>query len=275
MSSSRSAPGLAVVASVIAWARSASAVELPNDGDIARPCRPTVSCTADIAAPGSFEAEVGSYYASLGGDARLWSYPVLLKQTLTRLLQLQVGSNGYTRVSGSQGQPITHHVDNLLVGPKLHFLDQGDVAPSLALTALASVPAFAPGHDGAFLTGHASKDVGPLHADLNVGVDLWWAGAAGADAAAQPFGALAFSATPLPPLGVALEGYAFTTADPYASRDGGVRLAFTLTPRPWLVFDFGGDLGWFPSTHGHSLFVGMTVLPVVFWREPEQTHEDR
>jgi hypothetical protein len=39
----------------------------------------------------------------------------------------------------------------------------------------------------------------------------------------------------------------------------------SLTPKPWLVFDFGGDVGWFPSTRAHSLFLGMTIIPVVLW----------
>src|SRR5262249_45011337 len=129
--------------------------------------------------------------------------------------------------------------------------------------AQASLPVFASGNDGAFLTAHASKDVGPLHADWNVGADLWFGDG---DAAAQPFTAFALSASPVQPFGVALEAYVFGDAQPYAPRDGGFRAAVTTSPRPWLIFDFGGDVGWFPSTHGHSLFVGMTVVPVVFWR---------
>lgn len=241
--------------------------ELPRDADVTRPCRPTVSCTADLAAPGSVEAEIGGAYAKLGDGSRQWAYPFLVKQTLTRLLQVQVGSNGYTvtRAAGVLA-PSTRHVDNLILGPKLHLLDQSSWAPSIALTAQASLPAFASGNDGAFFTAHASKDVDRWHVDGNVGVDAWWGIG---DAAAQPFGALALSVTAVPPFGVALEGYAFGDAQPYAPRDGGVRAAITATPRSWLVFDFGGDVAWFPSTRAFSLFVGMTVLPVAFWREPE------
>jgi hypothetical protein len=224
-----------------------------------------VSCTADIVAPGAFEAEVGGFYSKLGGEDRLWAYPFLLKQTFTKLLQVQVGSNGYTVLRSSPSVPIARHVDNLIVGPKLHLLDQQTLVPSLGLTAQASVPVFATGHDGAFLTAHASKDMGPIHVDWNVGADVWW-GAGGGEPAAQPFTALALSASPTPPFGFAVEGYVFGDAQPYTSRDGGVRAAVTLTPRPWMVFDFGGDVGSFPSTHTYSLFVGMTVVPVVFWR---------
>jgi len=85
----------------------------------------------------------------------------------------------------------------------------------------------------------------------------------------EPFTALALSTSPVPPFGFALEGYAFADARSYAARDGGVRGAVTLTPRPWLVFDFGGDVGWFPSTHAFSLFFGVTVIPAIVWTRSE------
>ena len=239
-------------------------VDLPLDADAAHPCRPTVSCTADIVAPGALEAEVGAYAAKLGGESRLTNFPVLLKQSFTRSLQLQVGSNGYTALRTDAGS--AHHVDNLVVGPKLHLVDQGPLAPSFALSAAGSVAAFARGPDAALLTAYASKDVGPVHFDANVGANVLWLDTLDA-AAAQPFVAVAASATPVAPFGVALEGYAFGAARPYAAHDGGVRAAATLSPRSWLVFDVGGDIGFFPSTHSYGLFFGVTAVPVVFWRE--------
>jgi hypothetical protein len=247
-----------LVASALSTA-SARAVDLPRDADRALPCRPTVSCTADLAPPGTLEAELGAFYSRLGGGGRLWAYPFLLKQTFTHLLQLQVGSNGYTVV---HGVPALRHVDNLVVGPKLHLVDQGWALPSLAITAQASLPVFASGHDGAFLTAHASKDVGPLHVDGNAGAYVWWGEG---DAAPQAFAAVALSASPLAPFGVALEGYVYSDAQPYSGRDGGLRAAITTTPRSWLVFDFGGDVGFYPLSRALSLFVGMTVVPVTFF----------
>jgi hypothetical protein len=258
----------ALILAALLHEHAALGVEGPSDSDAARPCRPTVSCTADITAPGSLEAEVGALYSKLGSDGRAWAYPVLLKQTFTPLLQIQVGSNGYTVLHSAPGVPAARRIDNLVVGPKLHLLDQGFIAPSIALSAQASLPVFATGNDAAFFTGHASKDLGPVHIDWNVGLDIWW-GDGGNSAVTQPFTALALSASPLPPFGLALEGYAFASAQPYAPRDGGVRAAITSTPRPWMVFDFGGDVGWFPSTRAFSLFVGMTLVPVIFWRAPQ------
>ena len=39
-----------------------------------------------------------------------------------------------------------------------------------------------------------------------------------------------------------------------------------LTPRTWLVFDGGGDIVFFPYTRSFSVFFGMSIAPVVFWR---------
>jgi hypothetical protein len=56
-------------------------------------------------------------------------------------------------------------------------------------------------------------------------------------------------------------------ASPVSSRDGGFLFAFTHSPRPWLIFDIGGDIGWFPSTRSYSLFIGMSFIPLVLWRD--------
>jgi hypothetical protein len=243
----------------LGWASDARAIETPHEADAAKPCRPTVSCTAELAAPGTHETEIGAQYARLGGDGKSWNYPFLVKQTFTKLLQLQVGSNGYTVQRADATSPASRKVDNLVFGPKLHALDQGGVAPAVAFTTQLSVPAFADGNIAVLLVAHASKDVGPVHGDLNVGGYLY-------SQDTQPYGAFALSATPYAPIGVAVEAYAFADAHAYASRDGGVRGVVALTPEPWLVFDMGGDVGWFPSLRAATLFLGMTVIPVVFWR---------
>lgn len=56
----------------------------PDARDQAHPCRPTVSCTADIVAPGRLEVEVGALYAS--GAAHALAFPLLLKQTGVTLI---------------------------------------------------------------------------------------------------------------------------------------------------------------------------------------------
>ena len=238
--------------------------DLPDVRDHALPCRPTISCTADIAAPGTLEVEGGLLVSRLSDQTRAWSYPFLMKQTMSKLLQLQVGSNGFTTIHGAAP---AQYLDNLVVGPKLHLRDQGALLPSLALTVQASVPTFQREgyvrvYDG-FATGHASKDIAWLHIDWNVGVNLWRIEGA---PRAQGFTALALGTSLPPPFSIAVEGYVFSDAAPLAGRDGGVRAAVGMTPRPWLVFDVGGDVGFFPSTRSYGMFVGMTFIPVVWWR---------
>ena len=62
-----------------------------------------------------------------------------------------------------------------------------------------------------------------------------------------------------------VENYYFTDATPLAGRDGGCLFALSLSPRPWLIFDFGGDVGYFSATRAYSSFVGMTIVPVRLW----------
>lgn len=239
-------------------------MDFPQSADHAAPCRPTVSCTADFAAPGTLEVEAGYQSSRAASDANTLTIPFLLKQTISKLLQIQLGSNGYTAVRGAAR---ADYLDNLLLGAKLHISDQSRYAPSFAVAALVGVPMFAAvGYTprvNAFVTAHASKDIGPIHADLNAGVLEW-----GLDSTpvSQGLVALALSTSLPPPFGIALETYYYSDSAPVALRDGGVRFAINATPKPWLVFDFGGDVGFFPSTRAFSVFFGMTIVPYVFWR---------
>ena len=149
----------------------------------------------------------------------------------------------------------------------MHALDQSDVAPSLSFSALASLPtAAAEGYlrtYDAFFTAYATKDFGPLHADLNAGANVW---RIEEDPRLQEWVALALSTNLPPPFGVMVETYYFTDSAPVAPRDGGFLFALSHSPKPWLMFDFGGDIGMFPSTRAYSVFVGLSVVPVLLWR---------
>ncbi len=245
--------------------REALAVSPPDDQTTSLPCRPTIACTADIVKPGLFELETGMLFRRLSG-ARQWSFPFLAKLTLASFAQLQVGSNGYT--TQFDGAP-ARYFDDVSAGIKLHLLDQRPALPSLSLSASVGVPAavhqqgFVAAED-AFFVVYVTKDFGWLHADLNVGANDW-----GIDstAHAQEWVALALSAPLPPPFGVMIEGYYFTDSAPFAERDGGFLFAISASPRPWLVFDFGGDAGYFPASRGYSAFVGMTIVPVKLWNE--------
>jgi hypothetical protein len=222
-----------------------------------------VSCTAELATPGTLEVEAG--YSFQGNTALATrNFPFLLKQTITKMLQLQVGSNGLTLMEPlSPPGARTLYFDNILAGAKLHLLDQGRLSPSIAITALVGIPTYK--NLDVFLTGHASRDIGPIHADLNVGITEWMLDAN--EPVSQGLIAFALSTSLPPPFGIAIETYYLSNALPAAPHDGGLRMAISATPRPWLVFDFGGDVGFFPSVRSYTVFWGMTIVPVVFWRK--------
>jgi hypothetical protein len=258
-----SLPALALLTAT-SYAAPARALSPPDDEAKSLPCRPTIACTADIVKPGSFELETGMLYRNFGGT-RQWTIPFLAKLSVTNVLQIQIGSNGFTTLVDSS--PAVHFLDNLTFGMKLHVLDQGKLAPALAFSGAVGVPVmtaqpgFTPDFD-AFATAYVTKDFGPLHADLNLGINDW---AVGDATIAQEWVALALS-VPLPhPFGAMVENYYFSDALPFSGKDGGCLFALSLTPRPWLVFDFGGDIGYFPETRSYSAFVGMTVVPFLLW----------
>jgi hypothetical protein len=232
----------------------------------ALPCRPTIACTADFVPPGALEIELGALGRRLPSGLQR-SFPVLFKLTAARWLQLQVATNGYTVQRGSV---TTQYLDNVSVGGKLHLLDQGAAAPSVSLSAALSVPTFTgqTGYaraDDAFFTAYVTKDLGPLHADFNTGLNEWSLQSSPRD---QPFVTLALSVPLTEPLVIMAEGYLFADAGPLAPRDGGFLFALSHAPEPWLVFDFGGDVGAFPSSRAWSVFLGMTVVPAVLWGVP-------
>jgi hypothetical protein len=249
---------------LVAGSRDVQAASPPDNDTRSLPCRPTIACTADIVKPGLFELETGMLFRRLG-DAKQWSFPFLAKLTLARFIQLQVGSNGYTTQFDG---PAARYFDNVTAGVKLHLADQRSVLPSLSLSGAIGVPILEPQQgyvpaDDALFIAYITKDFGPLHADLNLGANDF-----GLDSAprAQEWIALALSMNLPPPFGVMVEDYYFTDAQPFAARDGGCLFALSVTPRPWLVFDFGGDVGYFSATRAYSSFVGMTIVPVKLWQ---------
>jgi hypothetical protein len=254
---------LCLALAFVATSGQAWAVSPPDDDTTSLPCRPTIACTADLVKPGLFELETGMLFRRLS-SARQWTFPFLAKLTVASFAQLQVGSNGYT--TQFDGTP-ARYFDNVYAGVKFHLLDQRPALPSLSLSGSVSFPV-APDQLGynpvvdAFFIAYITKDFGPIHADLNIGASDW---GIASSSRAQEWVALALSA-PLPhPFGVMIENYYFTDAAPFAGRDGGCLFAISVSPRPWLVFDFGGDVGYLPSSRPFSSFVGVTIVPVRLW----------
>ncbi len=254
--------GLAILATLATAGRS-EAVEGPGD-TASLPCRPTIACTADLVVPGALELEAGSVYRSLNGSAQEASFPFLLKLTMARWIQLQVGSNGYTALHGPAE---ARYLDNVAAGLKFHLVDQARWIPSISLSFTASVPTWVQdGYsraDDVLMTAYASKDFGPLHADFNAGYNRF---AVNADPVSQEWLSLSLSTSLPGSFGLMVENYYFTAADPSATKDGGGLVALSYSPASWLVLDAGCDIGYVPSTRAFSVFSGMTVVPVRLWR---------
>jgi hypothetical protein len=231
------------------------------------PCRPTVSCTADLAPPGTLEIELG--YQAVRDDATgnvTQSTPVLVKLPVAHWLELQLGDNGYTVA------PNTYYLDNVIAGAKLHVADQTDHRPSLALTVAASVPTVA--QEGytrttdLFVTAHASKDFGKLHVDANIGLDAWQLeGPAGPGAPGtqyQPFVVAAATYAVTDKLGIALEPHYFASAGAIAPRNFGLLAAVEYAARPWLVVDAAVERV-FLDQGSIAALAGISLAPVRLW----------
>ena len=187
----------------------------------------------------------------------------MAKLTLAPWIQAQAGSNGY---SVSHGVASARFFDDAQIGAKVHIADEGEYAPSISASAMVSVPTV--DGDGylrtydALFTAYVTKEIGPIHADLNVGANAW---RIEGNPRPQEWVALALSTNLPPPFGVMIESYYFTDAAPVSLRDGGFLFAISHSPKPWLMFDFGGDIGMFPSTRAYSVFVGMSAVPALLW----------
>src|SRR5262245_9651751 len=115
----------------------------PADDTRVLPCRPTVTCTADLAPPGTLEVELGYQLKRGGGE---WDHAVSLvvKLPLARWIELQVATDYMHTPSAS-------HVDNIVLAAKLHVLDQQSARPSIAASIAASIPLPAqPGYTRAY-----------------------------------------------------------------------------------------------------------------------------
>lgn len=251
---------------VAASAASAARAGAPDDSYRVLPCRPTVSCTADLVPPGALEVEAGYLARRAPPRGFVHSEPILLKLTLAEWVQAQVGGNGHVVTSGDVARSL-RYLDDISVGPKFHFVDQAGWWPSLAASASLNIPSwdrqtdFPFAYDASFW-GYASKDLAFVHFDLNGGLNVW---EFDLRPSYQKFVTLASSMPIAGDFGAMLEGYYFTNAGAIAPRDGGTLMAVSYAPRPWLMFDAGFDIGWFPSTRSFSTFAGLTVIPYDFW----------
>lgn len=224
------------------------------------PCRPTISCTADLAPEGTLEIEVGYQLRRGDGSGTVTqTTPFLVKLPVAHWLELQVGDNGFTFA------PNVRYFDDVIAGIKLHLADQTAQLPSVAFTAAVSIPT--PAQEGyapttsAFFTAHASKDYAKLHVDANAGLYVWQIDQ---QPAYQAFVVAAATYAVTSKLGIALEPHYFAYAEPVAPRDFGVLGAAEYAARPWLVVDVAVERT-FLDPGSFTALAGISLAPVRLW----------
>jgi hypothetical protein len=249
------------------------AADFPEERHRVLPCRPTISCTADLVPPGSFEIEAGYYARRVPPAGYVHDQPLLAKLTLFPWIQAQLGMNGAVFTTGRVSRS-ARYLDDITFGAKIHFLDQHGWLPSMAVSASLSVPSWEPRTDfpwalDASFWAYLSKDVGRFHFDLNGGVNLWeldvlprW----------QPFVSLASGYSFTKEWGALLETYVFATGGRITPEDGGVLSGLTYAPRPWIMLDAGIDVGFFQMIREYGFFLGLTTVLYDFWDTEAELH---
>jgi len=234
----------------------------PGEEEVeALPCRPTIACTAEFVPAGYLEVEAGYTGRQLGGGFQ-HSTPVILKLTVLEPLQLQVGTNGWVAQRAESA-----YLDDFLVAAKLRLAREEGASPALAFSAGLSIPTrsgqqgYVPTYD-AQLVAYASKDLGPIHADLNLALNVLDLQGAGIR---QPWVALSVSTELAHRYIPMVEGYAFGSGGDLAASDHGLLVALGLAFTRQVVMDVGGDWGMIGQDRRFSLFVGLTVLTPRLW----------
>jgi hypothetical protein len=238
----------------------------PEERHRVLPCRPTVSCTADLVPPGSLEVEAGYSARRAPPGGFVHAEPLLLKLSVLTWFQLQLGMNGEVFTTGEVARS-QRYLDDISFGSKVKFVDQSSGWPSIAASAAVQIPSWdrprnLPYALDASFWLYASKDDGPFHVDLNGGFNVWQFDVA---PDSQAFVTLATSLAVTRRWGVLLEVYEMGDGGVVAPRDAGVLSGITFAPVPWLMFDAGGDYGLVRTTRAFTMFAGLTTVVWDFW----------
>jgi len=226
-----------------------------TDPHTAQPERPTVATHAGTVARGWVELEAGLEADRGPGDASNHITTLVTKIGVGTSTQLSIGINGSTPDGGRTG------FGDLSVGLKMRLLEDypvlGDFAiqPSLKLPTGSLSRGTGTGTTDASLLLISSRDVGPVHIDLNAGYTR-----RSGDGSDAPRDQWLWTAS----FGGAIAGKASWTAELYGYPGSGgnatqVGLLFgpTLAVYDWLVLDIGAIV---PLTNAqpHALYLGAT-----------------
>jgi hypothetical protein len=223
----------------------------------ALPCRPTIACTADLVPAGNFEVELG--YGARRSDNLVHSGQVLLKYSLFDSLQFQLGTVGL--FSAGEGT-VAHAFDGVTPGVKWKFFDGSTFVPMMAVSGHVDLPT----SNASYATQQTvdleawvyfSKDLGRFHGDLNLALKVFDV----THPLAQGLVATSWSTNLWGPFSVFTEVYSTLGGDPSLARDGGWLSGINIAPLDNVMFDVGGDVGFYPGTRTFSVFAGVTFVP--------------
>lgn len=236
------------------------ALAVEEEGEVkAQACRPTIACMAEIVPAGFFEVEAG--YGGRQSGVFQSSGQLLLKYSVLDTLQVQLATNNVFLA----GQGLTPRAfDGVMPGLKWKVNGQGSWAPSNALSVHLMMPtqAFS---DAAQKTWdlqawwYVSKDLGFLHADFNLNLNVYDLG--GGKPVPQGLTTLALAFDLTHGFGFFTEVYSTWGNAQAVPLDGGSLNGLSYAPIDELVFDVGGDVGFYPGTRAFSLFAGVTFVP--------------
>jgi hypothetical protein len=232
-----------------------------SDRVTALPCRPTIACTADLVPAGNFEVEAG--YGARGAGQNAFrdvghSGQVLLKYSLTDDVQLQLGTVGLF-VAG--GGTTLHAFDGVTPGVKWKFLDGEGAWPITAVSFHVDLPTSTASYEqqrSVDLEGwvYFSKDFGRLHGDLNFAVRVFDV----TKPVAQGLVATSWSLPIVGPFAVFSELYTNLGDGKTVALDGGWLSGINISPVDEVIFDVGGDVGFYPG-RAFTFFAGVTFVP--------------
>lgn len=229
-----------------------------DDGRVtAMPCRPTIACTADLVPAGNFEVELG--YGARRAEALVHSGQVLLKYSLLDSLQFQLGTVGL--FSAGPGT-VAHAFDGLSPGLKWKFFEGSTFVPMMSVSGHVDLPTSRESFASQQTVDleawvYFSKDLGRLHGDLNFAVKV-------VDVTrpqVQGLVANSWSTSLWGPFSVFTELYTTLGGSEALAKDGGWLSGLNISPLDNLIFDVGGDVGFYPGTRTFTLFAGVTFVP--------------
>lgn len=199
------------------------------------PYRPTVSNPAQLPLPGRPELELGGQQARMPDASRL-SMPYVLKLAFTPEWGIFLGGDAYVRAKDAFGRD-TGMGDTTVTVKRAWLVDD---AAAFGVELGAKLPtaksSLGSGHTDYSLNGIASRDLGPVHVDLNA--NLTRIGGAEAGSSRSQWGAaLAVSAPVSDHFGLAAE--ISGTRRRHADHSEQLLTALTYSPTKQLTLDFG------------------------------------